>query len=120
LTIGSLENDRLFGPRKKADSVFKSANTAMRNRDALPQASRAQALACQQAVDGNGGAQVVAQLGLKRDEFEQASLIADIKIEQHVVGGKKISEAAHRQFLVRIYLRVREELWGPSRPISAR
>ena len=93
--VGRVEGHRLRKADESAEGFLQSLDAAVRNRDALAEAGRAQALAGEQAVEDLAARDAVVVFEKQARLLEQALLARGLKVDEHVRWGEQFSDEAH-------------------------
>ena len=96
LVVRRIERDRLPHPQHRRERVLQALDATVRDRDAVAEAGRAEALAREQVVgDGRAGDRVLV-LEQQAGVLERALLAGGVDVDRNVDGGQDGGEAVHR------------------------
>src|SRR5712691_3701739 len=97
LAVGSVEGHGLSEPHKSPDRLFQALDPAVRNRDPLAQARRAEALPSEQAVEHQAPRHALIVLEEEPRLLEHALLARHVKVQKDVGRGQKLRNQVHRE-----------------------
>src|SRR5512145_27471 len=93
--VRSVEGHGLRQAYKRADRLFQALDAAVRDRHALSESGRAEALAREQAVEHEAARDAVEVLEQQARLLEQALLARGLEVEADVRGGEDLRDEAH-------------------------